>query len=143
MQYDGSLVGWETPLTREEYEQHFIVAGSWENDRFIVPIDCMTHQGKAERWLCRVNNAVWVRVIPEEFTEHGMWKRHNIAAKGPFYRVEGSSYVDGYEKNLKSSGLIPSNKNLKEFLISSQENQVHILAVDEPTFEAKFTRSLQ
>jgi hypothetical protein len=136
MQYGGSLERWETPLSGEGYKNYFVTQGSWQNNSFIVPIDCARDiPHKWDRWLCQIRKSIWVRVITDE--SHGIWMEGIKYLEGtertPFYRIVGSSNVPMYESYLKDIGRIKAGGSLREYLIANMENEIHILGLEEPS----------
>ncbi|WP_438274625.1 hypothetical protein [Nitrobacter sp.] len=140
MLYGGnSLVWWETPLSSGAYKNFSITEGSWKNDTFSVPIDCVREQDDHwEQWECSINKAVWVRVIADEFYEAGIElpKLPNGPFRAPFFRITRSSHTPVYEELLKITGVMKSKAadQIREYLVSSMGNQVHFLAMEEPVF---------
>jgi hypothetical protein len=137
MRSGGSLEWWETPLWNEGYKSYFITQGSWQNDTFVIPIDCSRDDHRAwERWLCFVKKSIWVRVASNEFYEVAMQSRLPEGPfRGPFYRILGSDYVSMYEEFLRKTGVMKGGDSLREFWIASMENEIHILSREEPSFE--------
>jgi hypothetical protein len=137
MLYGGnSLEWWETPLSVEGYKFFSITQGSWKNSAFVVPINCIREQSKAwERWECFINNPVWVRVIANEFYEVTIVPKLPAGPfRAPFFRVVDSSHAPIYEKWFRETGR-RSVDPIREYFISSLENEVHFLAIEEPTFK--------
>ena len=137
MQASGSLEWWETPLARENYKHYFVTQGSWQNNTFTVPVDCSRDTTVGwDRWLCAITRSVWVRVIADE--AWGVWleslQRPEGAVRSPFYRVVGSDHAAMYEKYLRGVGRLKADDLLREYLIASMENEIHILSFDEPSF---------
>jgi hypothetical protein len=136
MQSVGSLEWWDTPVSRESYKSHFVTEGSWQNDVFMVPIDC-AHEGSQDwdRWLCLITNSIWVRVVADEFYDVVLeYKLPDGPFRAPFYRIVGSWHLPLYERFLRETARINPDDSLGEYLIASMEHHVHILAMEEPSF---------
>jgi hypothetical protein len=134
MPYDAKLEWWDTPLSALEYEGFSVTRGSWENDRFLVPINCFGPHTTQETWLCSIANAIWVRVIGDEFFEPTPALPKG-PFRSPFYHLVGSEGAAASEKWLRNTGRLRDDQHLREYLIAGMDNQVHFLTVDEPTFE--------
>jgi hypothetical protein len=134
MPYGAKLEWWDTPLSAMGYERFSVTRGSWENDRFLVPINCFGAHTAQETWLCSIANAIWVRVIGDEFYEPTPALPEG-AFRGPFYHLVGSEDSAASEKWLRDTGRLRDDQLLREYLIASMDNQLHFLTVDEPTFE--------
>ncbi|WP_439925638.1 hypothetical protein [Nitrobacter sp. JJSN] len=133
-----SLEWWENPLSSEGYKYFFITQGSWKNDTFVIPIDCVREQrDQRELWECSINKAVWVRVIADEFYDAGAGKPKlpNGPFRAPFFRIISSSHAPIYDEFLKDTGAMKSVGPVREYFISSMENEIHFLAMEEPVFK--------
>ena len=138
MEYDGLLEWWETPLSNQRFKYFSVTKGTWLNEKFKLHIDCLPEESSevGERWLCWITRSIWIRVVAGEFHDHGVWnlRRPEGQFRAPFYRVIGSRYTPNYEHQLKQTGIAKENDTVQEYLIASMDNQVHILALDEPSF---------
>lgn len=135
MMFGGSLEWWNTPLSNGHYQGHSITDGSWKNDEFVVPIDCMRDQ-VSEQWRCSIARSIWVRVISDEFYEVAMHLKFPEGPfRGPFYRIVGSPPMLAYEKWLRETGVMKDEDALHEYYIASVENELHILSLQEPSFQ--------
>src|SRR5262245_20527689 len=138
MRYGGKLEWWDTPLSDAGYRDFFVTQGSWENDRFFVPISCSRPDTPDvwDMWVCSITKAVWVRVIADEFFE----AKDPVSLpprpfRAPFYRVVGSETLASYASWLRETRFISEDHDVQEYLIASMENEVHFLTMAEPTFK--------
>ncbi len=129
-----SLEWWETPISGEGYTAYSITQGSWQNDMFVVPIHGMRAPQSWERWFCLITAPIWVRVITDESVGWLEFKRPEGPFRGPFYRVIGPPY-DSLHEYLRHTGRMTVEARLQEYLISSNENEIHILTHEEPSFQ--------
>ena len=137
MRYGARLEWWDTPLSDAGYQNFFVTQGSWENDRFFVPISCSRPDVPDiwDTWVCSITKAVWVRVIADEFfSAKDPVSLPPRPFRAPFYRVVGSEESASYQRWLRETRFIREDQSLYEYLIASMENEVHLLAMDEPTF---------
>jgi hypothetical protein len=132
MDANGFLEWRQTPLSDQGYKYFSVTQGSWQNDTFIVPIDC----SHGQRWTCQIRRSIWVRIVSDEFYEVAMQLKLPAGKfRAPFYRIVGSRHAQIYEKWLRDTGVLKADDSLQEYLIASMENEVYILALEEPSFQ--------